>query len=75
MFSVQYSLANGEHRVADVDVQDERQLVTLLALFDHPIEAVYQGGNVVTKRTRNQLAAWPGRMSRYALDFAFKGPR
>lgn len=75
-FSVQYALSSGEHRLVDVaHANNERQLVALLALFDHPIAAVYEGGTVVTKRTRNQLAAWPGKMTRYALDFAFKGPR
>lgn len=74
MFSVQYAMPSGEHRVVDVDAKNEIRLVALLARADKPIEAVYENGTVVTKRTRNQLASWPGRMTGYALRFS-SGPR
>jgi len=68
MFMLQYQMPGGESRMQEVEASHAK-MVWYLAQFEHPIVAVYENGNVVTKQMRKELAAWPGSKTNYARAF------
>lgn len=69
MFTIQYIAVNGENKMQDLDSKSRSVLLTHLAKFQHPIEAVYEGSTPITKFMRIMLRNTAYPLSLHAREF------
>lgn len=69
MFTIQYEGVNGQSYLQTLDSKSRTVLVSYLAKFGHPIQAIYEQASPITKTIRKELLSYPGTLSRAAREF------
>lgn len=60
MFTVQYQGIDGQSHMQSVESRSRGRLAMYLAEFPHPILAVYEQANPITKAVRKEMAGFVG---------------
>ena len=62
MFTVQYQGVDGQSHMQTVESRNRTKLAVYLAEFPHPILAVYEQANPITKAIRKEMERFVGVM-------------